>query len=538
MALAPGTATPVAATGLARVPPGWRPRAASARQLLYWMTLPLVTAWAVVDSYLRLGVPPATQDETVYTLASWRYVHWNSSYPVDHRSNFEHPPLAKFLFGEAELVAGHPSLVAARVIGATCTLLAGVVLGLWLWRAAGRWAALLAGAAVVLVPVVVVPQVTNFGRDAMLDPVAELFMVAGVALSWFWFRCRGYRAWLLALLAGMATGLAAASKENGFLGVAGAVLLGLALSARTPRLLGVRLAQTAAAIVVAAGAFLATYVPVGHPLEHIRYLVDFQWGSHRQGHLVGFAGEVSARPPWWANLWFAGHGLGPVVTVTVCASALAAVALRRDRVVWWCLAALAGPFVFHCLVAGNALPFYWVMWMPALFALSALGICAVAARVRDQRRVTARLGRAALAVAAVAALAVAAVGETTRVVTQPREGAVALPALRAAYGLDGAVLATRTYVNELRPYLGRTQLYTAVPRNLHGIDTVLIGQPRCRTRAAPEIVALVRANLARGALREVHADRLLRVYVVTGPLRPPTAGQIAAQPVGSLTTGC
>src|SRR5882757_5399380 len=207
-------------TSVIAVPDFVRPRSRKPVTALR-VIFPAVLLWAVFESYWRLSVPPMLFDEGTYQGAGWHYLHWSDAAPHDYRSNFEHPPLAKLLFGVAQDLAGHPSVTAARAVAASCTLAAGLVLGLWLWRVAGPWVGLLAGAAQVLVPTVIVPQVTSLGRDAMLDPVAAALMIGSVAAAWFWFRAPGTRAWSLAALTGIAVGLAAAGKENGFLGAVG-----------------------------------------------------------------------------------------------------------------------------------------------------------------------------------------------------------------------------------------------------------------------------------------------------------------------------
>lgn len=351
-----------------------------------------VAIWAVGASYWRIGAAPRLGDESTYVAAGWRYLHWSST-PAHiraHYANFEHPPLAKILFGVAQVLTGHVSVTASRAVAATCTMAAAIALAVWLARTGGRWTGLLAGALVVLVPTPIAPQHTNFGRAAMLDPVASAFMIASVVLAWFWFTARDRRAWILAAATGLAIGLATASKENGFLGAVGPVLLGLLLPDRSGTRRRVRAAQLGAASVVAGGVFMLSYTGLGNRWEHIGHLLRFQLDARAQGHTVMVRGVLTEHPPWWANLWFAWHSLGAGVAIALLVAVLAAVVLRRDRLVWWCLAALVAPIVFHCFVAGNALPFYWVMWMPALYALAALGIAELARLVN---RAPGRLGR-------------------------------------------------------------------------------------------------------------------------------------------------
>lgn len=351
-----------------------------------------VAVWAIGASYWRLGDPARLPDEPTYVATGWRYLHWSSTSGRirTHVSNFEHPPLAKILFGAAQVIVGHKSVTASRTVAATCTLAAALVVGLWLARARGRWTGLLAAALVVLVPTPIAPQHTDFGRAAMLDPVASAFMIASVVLAWFWFAARGRRGWVAAAATGIAVGLAAASKENGFLGAVGPVLLGLLLPDRAAVRRWVRVAQAAVALVGAVGAFVLSYTGLGNTWEHIRYLLNFQLAARAHGHTVVVDGRLTEHPPWWANLWFAWHSLGPAVAIALLVPAAVAVAWRHDRLVLWALAALAAPFAFHCFIAGNALPFYWVMWMPAVYALSALGVAELAGMTG---RALHRLGR-------------------------------------------------------------------------------------------------------------------------------------------------
>ena len=90
-------------------------------------------------------------------------------------------------------------------------------------------------------------------------------MVASLVLGWYWFRTAGWRAWVLAIAAGTSTGLASASKENGFLGLVVPVGLGLVWSLRPLTTLLVRLLQSLGAVVAAAGTFVCCYLPFGHP---------------------------------------------------------------------------------------------------------------------------------------------------------------------------------------------------------------------------------------------------------------------------------
>ena len=214
----------------------------------------------------------------------------------------------------------------------------------------------------------------RFGRYGYLDPVAELFAVSAVALSWVWFRRHGRVGWWWAIATGASVGLAAASKENGFLGAVGPVVAGLALAVRDRRAVVQRLLQSVAAVLTACLVFAVTYLGLGHPIEAFRFMRDFQHLHTSLGHTVEFAGRVTQHPPWWAFLWFVQHGIGAAGHHRLPDLCLAAIVLRRDRLVVWCLAALAGPLIFHMAIAHVVLSYYWVMWMPLFLAMVALGL--------------------------------------------------------------------------------------------------------------------------------------------------------------------
>ena len=414
----------------------------------------LVTVWALFQNFYKIGTAPILADEPTYIDSGWRYVHG-----VPNPGNFEHPPLAKYLFGLAQIVAGTPSdLTASRVVCSLATLLAAAAAAVWIARSEGRWAGLLIGALLTVMPEPAGGSDGRFTRFAMLDPVAGMFMVFSVILAWEWARRSGRSAWVFAALTGLAVGLAAGSKENGFLGAIGPVCatVGLALvTRRRPEIL-VRAAQAATALVVSLVTFVALYLPMGQPITHIKYLIDFQSTQSALGHEIGFAGQVSSKPPWWANLWFAGHNYGSVLTVFLLACVLCALVLRRDRLVGWCVAALAAPLVFHCFIAHVTLGYYWAMWTPMFIVLAGLG--AIAAIRRAVAAATSASPRLAVPVALVVGVAVLAVpvgesiDQSVIVADMVPNGPEVLPALMAEHHLTGPIISTG--VGRLGP--GRT----------------------------------------------------------------------------------
>jgi 4-amino-4-deoxy-L-arabinose transferase-like glycosyltransferase len=513
----------------------------------------LLGAWALFQNLFRIGTPQVLADELTYSSVAWTYVHGQAKTPrlggsmlTPAPDNFEHPPLAKLLFGLAQELVGHPSITVDRCVSALCAILTGVLLGVWVARIAGRWIGLLAFALVTVLPEAASGSVGRFSRFGMLDPVAELFMVASLLLGWEWLRRTGRGGWLFAALSGVAVGCAAAAKENGFLGLIGPAILIIALAARSARKLAVRTGQAVLAVAASVLVFTAAYLPVGHPLTSIRYLIEFQSAHSRDGHSVGFAGRVTMYPPWWANLWFAGHSWGTALTSVLVVAVLAAVCLRRDLVVLWLLAALAVPFLFHCFATHVALGFYWVMWTPAFFALAALGMQALveaAGRfVRDRGSAVRKAVPITVAVALLAVPVSASAAESGRVAQIKPIGVKNLPGVMKRNGLTGPIITAGIAWWLTTTYLPKTGVRTNVPNAsaLNGVETIVIGAPVCNVVIDQSVRALVAINLPAGHVREVYTDADMTVYAVTGngALLVPTPAQVSAERPGKPKDHC
>jgi hypothetical protein len=253
--------------------------------------------------------------------------------------------------------------------------------------------------------------------------------------------------------------------------------------------------------------------------------------------MIGFAGRVSSSPPWWANLWFAGHNYGPALTVFLLVAALCAVVLRRDALVGWCVAALVAPFIFHCFIANVALGYYWVMWTPMFLVLAALGAAEVIRRA-------ASLPRLAMPVALVTGAAVLAVpvGESidqAAIVADIRPtGVMVVPKLIREHGLKGPVVSAGLPSWYWSYYMPKTTVYTNATSPVTGAETIVVGQPQCRTLIDQSVRALVDVNLKAGQVRRIYTDSLITAYAVTGHLTMPTSAQIGAEAPGKLTDHC
>lgn len=497
----------------------------------------VAAAWAVYASFWRIGFRAVAPDEPTYAEAAWLYINGRSGQAPSHvgaatPANFEHPPLAKLLFGVAQLVAGHRSVVADRLVATTCTLATGVLLAIWIGRVASRWVGLAAGLMVVVIPMQLPSLDLRFGRYGVIDPVAELFMTASVVIAWVWSRRTGRAAWGWAALLGVAVGLATASKMNGFLGAVGPVLLVVSFGVPgvpAARAAGIRAAQALVAAAVCGITLAAAYLPLAHPAAAFAYMVRFQAHQSVVGHLVLIAGHTTRHPPWWAFLWFAAHALGAVIAVATLACVTAAVALRRDRVVLWCVAALIGPLVFHLAIAGVVLPYYFVMWMPAYLALTALGAAELLA-LAGQPEALARTGGVLAGIACAGALLTGAARDTVRITTMHLTGPPYLPTVMRRAHLRGPVVGVDVRAWEVYGVGVPHGVAYRLPTSLAHYDTVLVSRQHCGMPSNPVERTFLRVNLDAGTLREVYQDDRMTVFARLRPLIRPTADEVSVEP--------
>jgi hypothetical protein len=298
------------------------------------------------------------------------------------------------------------------------------------------------------------------------------------------------------------------------------------------------------AVLISGLVFAALYLPLGNPITCIRYLVDFQSAQSSAGHLIGFAGQVSSLPPWWANLWFAGHNYGSLLTGFLVAAAVLGVLLRRDLLVGWCAAALAVPFVFHCFIAHVALGYYWVMWTPMFLTLAGIGAAEVVKLVaRAVRSVSVPLVApvALLASAAVLAIPVGeSIGQTATVADLQPNGVQVLPSLMKEHHLasDGAIVSTGVGSWAYSYYVPNAKIYTTATSRVPGASLIVVSTVQCRDALDPSVRALAKINVADGHAVQIYADSSVTVYEVTGSLTLPTSAEISAEPASNATDGC
>jgi 4-amino-4-deoxy-L-arabinose transferase-like glycosyltransferase len=365
--------------------PGGEPRATPGWSRARIAALVVVLCGLAWSSLWRHAVPTVATDEPTYVKAGWQYVHGTFGL------NLEHPPLAKYLFGIAQLIFGQ-GVPSARIAAGLCSMLTGVFIMLLARGIAGFWAGIVAAAMWIALPL---PSGFMSGaltfrldRFAMLDGVMLTFATAALYVGWLWLRSGR---WVFAVAAGGVLGLAAAAKLPALAMLPVIVVAGL-VSLRSWRALwqGIALSGTAAV------AFAATYLPFGRSAPHaLRYMWQFQSEHDQDGHAIYIFGHVYTHAPWWTIVGYQWVANGPVVNIALLLACLAAVVLRRDKGVAYLVAAGLVTVVGFMLSA-VVLPHYVYAYEPALLTLAAVGIAEL-----WRRRIT-----AVVSVALAAALAV------------------------------------------------------------------------------------------------------------------------------------
>ncbi len=484
------------------------------------VVLVLTLALAGFVMFYRLGTATWLGDELTYRKAGLQYVHGNLA------ANWEHPFLAKYLFGFAQLLLGATRVGAVRLPSAAAGLATGAVLFVFARRVAGFWVSLLAFMMWVLLPHGIVDglgvHAVKIERLALLEPVMGLFMILAVYLGWRWAETGDWR-WVL--LAGAATGLAAGSKATGVL-----VLPGVVVGAIWIRRLSLRsVAQGTSCVVVCVLAALATYLPLaGKARDVIPYMFAFQAWYGQAGHVVFVAGHLYGHPPWWSHLWWQWLNYGTPATVSLAAALGASLLLRPRAFFLYVLAAALGPFLYLSFFSGFKLAHYNYAWQPPLTLLVAVAI----------GRLVGMSGWRRLAAVAMLAPLVWLAGTTVaRVATlRPQDYPAAAEFLRAHHATEGRVVVFGS-VDVACAYLPGT-LVTSSPAAGRGPVTAMIDDPALTRRFIGRSAQAHRDYLdsIRPDATRHQVDRLDVYLLVEWPVGPtPPAGGAARSLPGSST---
>jgi 4-amino-4-deoxy-L-arabinose transferase-like glycosyltransferase len=327
--------------------------------------LGIVALWGLYQSCWRLFDANVQTDEPTYQGAGWDYVHG------DFSQNLEHPPLAKYLMGLSQLAFGE-GIDAARIVVAVLSVLAGVVMFLWLRRDLGWYSGVLAAGLWWLLPRGI-GDPTRVDRMALLDGPSAAFAIAAVWAGWRW--AKGGR-WPWVVVAGVLLAASVTSKESSIVLVPVFVVLPILFRRWWALLWGGAVFAASALATVA-----LVYAQIG-AVHGIGYLLHFQSNHDQDGHPVTVAGHVYQYPPWWANLWFENVGTGGLVTAILVVGLVCAIVIRPGRLVLVVGLSLAAYLVFFLLIAAVSLAEYYYDWMPFLTLLAAIGISRLGGLVR------------------------------------------------------------------------------------------------------------------------------------------------------------
>ncbi|WP_440708081.1 glycosyltransferase family 39 protein [Herbiconiux sp. YIM B11900] len=463
----------------------------SARSSLGFALSLATLGWGLYQSFWNLGAANLNADEPIYREAGWAYVHG------DFALNREHPPVAKYLIGLAQLVFGHGEL-GPRIAAASTVVLGAAILYLWLRLEIGRAGALFAAGAWMLLPHGVSSGV-RLDRFGLLEPFMVFFAIAAFASAWRWFRTRS---WWWLVLSAVAMALSVGSKVSTAVTIPAILLLPLLAKRIRDTLLG------AVVFVAVFGAvFVLAYLPMGIR-SALTSMLQMQSAHDAAGHLVVVAGVATAFPPWWANLLFSVEGMGIAASLMLVIGTGAAFFRRPPGLALplYIGTALALLLVFYLVVSRVALTHYYYAWVWLLCVLAGIGVSVLLGRRRSS---VATVLTRTLAGAVVALGVACAVWTSVAVANERAEGmALVLPTLDEL-GVDvdsGEVLVSGMADWEYLPYLdGRQTLDAADP------DIVAVAvKDSLRFPESPQVGAFLEANASE--LDEIVIDDV-RLYV-------------------------
>jgi hypothetical protein len=461
--------------------------------------------------FFRLGTSSWNVDEYFYGLVGDAFLHGDFRVGPG-----PHPYIGAYLLGLVPSATGSFSTTAVRIAPALAGMATGVVLFFFARRVAGARAGVIALALWLLLPHATVIGGAPFTairleRFGLLDPFMELFVAAALYAGWRWSE---QRSWRWAAAAGACAGLATASK---FVGALVVVPLA-ALAFVTPGRDRTRAAQTGLAFASCALSFALSFAPVlTDASRRVHAMLDLARANEAAGHATTIAGKVYFDdPPWWANAWFMGAGMGWWVSLALAASAMAGATLLERRLAIYLVAAVLVPAVGLAGFYGIALPHYFYLWLAPLTLLAALGL--------DELFRRARRGR--VAAVALAVPLVIGMGTTVHDVAslRPADYRTAATMVRQA-GLAGGNVAVVGWRPVLCAYLPRANVTAAADRNTEAIIIDPVQERRGDAFKVGEFLGAHRSDFV-----AARANRL-RVFIRRGPPSGSSARPTTASPL-------
>ena len=304
-------------------------------------------------------------DEPNYTQSGLNYLHG------DLAMNPEHPPLAKYLLGLWQLVAGEGPLPSRLMIGA---LVACTCMAMWwlLKPTTGPTAAMATAFAWGLMPRMFQGE-DRVDRFVSLDVFMVMFLIAGIAFTWHWYLRGGL--WRIAVAGGL-IGAAAMCKLTALLAVPALFVLvpppRRYSSPGAQRTWGSTLVGMAVFTLGAAVVCVAILWPFG-VVDGVRRMVELQSSHNALGQTITLHGSVYGSAPWWATFDYAWESLGLLPLVALVGGSLLCWTLVHNRLVAVLTLQLITILGFLCW-SHVALPHYVLDWAWIPTILMGLGV--------------------------------------------------------------------------------------------------------------------------------------------------------------------
>lgn len=311
----------------------------------------------------RLDVPTPHFDEPLYVAVGRRYLDGDLNHTL------EHPPIATYAFGVAQMLFGD-GIPSARL----ASLAAGVVTTFLVWLLVSRLVSRSVAGFSALVWACL-PQSLSAGEVAtiierpetvaFLESITTMFMVAAV---WAGVRALSDERWRWAVAVGVFVGLATATKLTGSL-VGPPIVVALWLTRRSR--LSLYQGVSAAGISLVTWAF--AYAPYGRAANEAWVaLWDATIAHMEAGHRQYVAGAVYDNPPWWTPFWHHLDADGLLLSAVLVGLVLLSVPRWRQPEVAL-VAGTAAVVVSALCLSSIQLRHYRLVVLPLLFVLAVVG---------------------------------------------------------------------------------------------------------------------------------------------------------------------
>jgi len=246
------------------------------------------------------------------------------------------------------------------------------------------------------------------------------------------------------------------------------------------RPLVVAVRQVAAAVGVAVGVFVVSYLPFGTAGPGmVGDMLDTQRTHAEVGHFTVVGGKVWGKEPWWANMAFWVHGQGWLLVGALLVGGVAAWWARDRLGTAYLWAAVLAPMLFLSS-SPVSLAHYWVAWFPALSLLAGIGVVTLLSHAGPSR---------VLGAGVALVLALSALSAMLHVATLPKGDYWRMAdAVEAEAGTPASVVVLGTDVSVYFPGARSTFAGFAPPQ--FDVDLVVIERQFAEQASVPDLAKL------------------------------------------------